>query len=98
MADLWDDPYWVEKWERFRADPEFVIDGATAIVSPRVFRELNDYSCSLPTGQVRGKVWKRRRIYNDESKGWMLGEYADRDENRVHIRWRNLIVIGEADG
>jgi hypothetical protein len=57
------------------------------------FGLLLDYSCSLPTGQADGKVWKRRVKYTDGSAGWQMGEYVDvGDPKRYAIRWRHMLV------
>ena len=58
------------------------------------FNNLLDYSCSLPTGVIIGKKWKRRKHYGDESKGWLLGEYLkhDTEENKISIRWSEITI------
>lgn len=69
------------------------------MVTEREFRELPEYSCSLPTGQTIGKKWKRQKDYYDESKGWLMGEYIpDPDPEMVGIRWRDLVLWENAVG
>lgn len=61
------------------------------------FDELLDYSCSIPTGTIIGKKWKRRNDYHDESKGWMMGEYIQDPKGRedmVGIEWSDIILEG----
>lgn len=73
---------------------KLLLDATTAIADQEAFSALPDYSCSIPTGKTIGKRWKRRRDYTDESKGWLLGEYAeDPDPEFVRIKWRNLLVV-----
>ena len=67
----------------------------TAVMCNHEFEQLDDYSCSLPTGTRIGKMWKRRKDYHDETKGWLMGEYAELDpprSNRVAIIWRTIEV------
>lgn len=65
------------------------------VVMPRAeFAALLDYSCSLPTGVVIGKRWRRKKDYYDESKGWLLGEYyaLEGNDREVGIRWSELLI------
>jgi len=57
--------------------------------------ELPEHSKSLPQVAVIGKKWKRRRDINDESKGWMLGEYVESsdDQDGVDIFWMDLTIV-----
>lgn len=71
-----------------------LLDAKTAIVDAEAFAALMDYSGSIPTGTTIGKRWKRRRDYYDESKGWVMGEYAaDPNPDYVRIIWRDLVVV-----
>lgn len=71
-----------------------LIDDKTAIVTPETFRSLPDYSGSIPSLTTIGKRWKRRRVYQDESKGWVTGEYAENpNPKKVTIIWRDLLVV-----
>lgn len=75
---------------------KLLLDSTTAIADAEAFSALYDYSSSLPTGTTIGKRWKRRRDYHDESKGWVLGEYAEcnpPNPDRVRIIWRDLEVV-----
>jgi hypothetical protein len=64
------------------------------------FKALPDYSCSVPTGVVVGKRWKRHQPYvrrgaclaDEHNCGhWLLGEYVGDDE-RVVIEWYAIVV------
>lgn len=45
------------------------------------FAELPNYSCSVPTGVIPGKRWKRAKKYDDQDMTrvdkWLLGEYQE---------------------
>jgi len=67
---------------------------STVEMTQAEFDALSDYSASLPTGTTVGKRWKRRNVYQDESKGWRLGEYVEHDNPElVGIRWRNIQIV-----
>lgn len=73
---------------------KMLLDATTAVVDAEAFAALYDYSCSVPTGTTIGKRWKRRRDYYDETKGWVLGEYAAHpNPDVVRIVWRDLVVV-----
>ena len=73
-----------------------LVDDRTAVMERADLEELPDYSCTLPTGTTIGKRWKRRRNYYDESKGWVMGEYAPCAEpGYVAIVWRDVLLVEE---
>lgn len=51
------------------------------------FDALPDYSCTVPSGVIAGKQWKRRRVYTDESQGWLIGRYVAVGNDRCRIAW-----------
>lgn len=53
------------------------IDDTHALMAERTFKQLADYSCSVPSGVYEGKMWKRRRDYYDERQGWLLVWYGE---------------------
>ena len=68
------------------------------VISQQELDDLPEYSCSIPTGVVVGKRWKRAKNYYDRSKGWVVGEYCednpDKDviaenkkPNKIIIKW-----------
>lgn len=58
------------------------------------FDALLDYSSSIPTGTTIGKRWKRRKVYHDESRGWVVGEFVEHpDPDVVGIKWWHNIEI-----
>ena len=68
--------------------PEIILDEAA-------FEALLDYSCSIPTGVIPGKQWKRRVPYHtgpNITNTWYLGEYGEADdEDIVPITWRRIM-------
>lgn len=79
---------------------DLLLDDTTAVVTPRQFADLGEYSCSLPTGQTIGKRWKRDESFNRPGPSgvgpWLLGEYAEcdpPDPKRIRIIWRDLLVV-----
>lgn len=73
---------------------KMLLSAGIAVVDREAFDALLDYSGSVPTGTMVGKRWKRRRDYHDESKGWLMGEYAEHpDPELIHIIWRDLEVV-----
>lgn len=64
------------------------------------FKDLPEYSCSLPTGTTLGKRW-RCAIHVEPwgqitlpEIGWMIGEYYEipGDKTHVGIRWYRPVV------
>lgn len=57
------------------------------------FVDLDDYSCSLPSGVYIGKRWKRHVPFNSPGQ-WWLGEYAeDPDPEQARILWRLIDIV-----
>jgi hypothetical protein len=73
-------------------------DEKTAVMEQADFDRLLDYSCSIPTGYIEGKRWKRRRVYTDPSFGWLMGEYGVLDaDGSCLIIWREILLC-ESEG
>lgn len=60
------------------------------------FRDLPEYSTSIPTGVVIGKRWKRRIPASDNDPGWwLMGEFVavkGRDDV-ADITWKRIEII-----
>ena len=54
------------------AREEILIDDTHAAMRRGTLNRLADYSCTNPTGVYPGKMWRCRRDYYDEGKGWIL--------------------------
>jgi len=66
----------------------------TVQLTRELFDKLGEYSCSLPTGVIIGKAWKRKVNYYDERDGWLLGEYESHpDPTKAIIRWSRIEII-----
>jgi hypothetical protein len=74
----------------------------TAYLTPAEFDALPEYSCSLPTGTIVGKRWKRDNNWgglrgHDPSRGedWYMGEYFMDEtipEGEIGIRWSKIAI------
>lgn len=63
-------------------------------LTKKQFDELDEYSCSIPTGTTIGKRWKRSNSYSDP-KGelkWWMGEYVKQKIPFVGIVWKRIFV------
>jgi hypothetical protein len=75
-----------------------LVDDKTAIVDQEEFDNMLEYSCTLPTGTIVGKRWKRREPYHTRPipqapNDWYMGEYVDiGKDDKVGIVWRRLYV------
>jgi hypothetical protein len=70
-------------------------DDTHVIMTASEFKGLLEYSCSLPTGVLIGKRWKRN-LHAFCAPGtpprWLMGEYEEDDEpGYVRIRWREIL-------
>ena len=70
------------------------------------FRELGEYSCSLPTGTTIGKRWKCNTnaftaCLRDKPPRWLMGEYYDLgppdNAKEIGIRWTKIEVIPQCE-
>jgi len=65
----------------------------TILLTTDEFDSLPEYSSSLPTGTTIGKRWICKNDYDNESKGWVMGEYVDHpDPSKVGILWRDIKI------
>ena len=64
-------------------------------ISQRVFDSLGEYSCSLPTGQTIGKVWKQNmRFGRGGEPEWVICEYVDHEDPKlIGINYRRPVVV-----
>lgn len=63
-------------------------------MSQRAFDSLDEYSCSIPTGTIVGKVWKRDlNAYNDRPPEWIICEYVDIGSKiDIGIQYRRPVI------
>lgn len=66
------------------------------LLTAREWKELGEYSCTLPTGQTPGKMWKCHvgshapyHLRNSEPLYWLVGEYGSpsADGKTIAIHW-----------
>lgn len=85
--------------EKYKADP--TTNGKVIYLTQKEFDALLTYSCSLPTGTIEGKRWKRDANWRGRIDGigevpvWKMGEYyrtAETLDDHIDIRWRPIIV------
>ena len=75
------------------------MDNECALMARSTFERLDEYSCSVPTGQVIGKMWRRHDGAFDRAftitggtPVWLLYWYA-RDENgNTMIHTRKIVI------
>lgn len=68
-----------------------VVDEKTALMDEVYFKELSDYSASIPTGTFIGKRWKRN---TNAYRLWIMGEYTKSNKpGQVFILWREIIIL-----
>lgn len=80
-----------------------LLDNGTVLLTPREFRDLLEYSTTLPTGTTPGKVWKRRVPWwaKPEDAQWMRGcfgvPYPEGHEHhgQIPIGWRPIRIQGQ---
>jgi len=74
-------------------------DDTHAVMTAAELAALPEYSASVPTGTTIGKRWSRRRDCFDPSRGYFMGEYVPHpDPGRVGIVWREVLLVGGAEG
>jgi hypothetical protein len=84
-------------WNQPKSDL-ILIDDTHAVMSESTFKQLAEYSSSIPSGAYPGKMWKRYNGAHDEkcppeNRYWMLfwyGEHAD--PKLVSINHRIILV------
>jgi hypothetical protein len=88
------------KWKDELSVVQLQLDEKTATVPWLFFDDLDDYSCTLPSGTVIGKFWKRHQPYSGRG-AWWLGQYmpdTTDPENMVLIIWRELFIVTPLGG
>lgn len=65
------------------------------MMSQQTLDELADYSCSQPSGVYIGKMWKHRKDYMDERKGWWLCWYGESEKGPKYcqVNVRTVIIL-----
>lgn len=75
------------------------IIGDEAHMDGHTFDNMDEYSCSIPTGTTIGKRWRKHEPYvivKGQISVWYMGEYAldpEFPETRVKIIWRKIKIV-----
>lgn len=79
---------------------DILVEGDLALMTERTFRDLKDYSLSVPTGVYPNKVWRRSDFWDKSpDKPWYLGRYeasSDPDEKKAGIyycKWAPIQIV-----
>lgn len=80
-------------------DEYLILDRWTVLVTEAGFRQMHDYSCSIPSGKVVGYRWRCAWVYEKQeiSDRWIMREYVECDPvraDRIAFPYRDLIVVG----
>lgn len=71
-------------------------EGEPALIVPlAIFKGLDEYSCTLPTGPKPGRYWRRRwpfRSDDREGRQDLCVAIPDDDPELVGLIWRRLLV------
>jgi hypothetical protein len=80
------------RWKEFIETHKIEVGDARAIVSLNTFEALGDYSCTVPSGTVVGKVWKRHVPLGRRGQ-WWFGQFSRSEyPEMVNIIWRELHI------
>lgn len=80
------------RWAAKTGEILLTLTEKTATIPVENFEQLDDYSCTIPSGTVVGKFWRRHQPYSGRG-AWWLGQYVDDpDPEKIGIVWRELFV------
>lgn len=79
-----------------------IVESDRVFMTEREFKDLSDYSLSLPTGTTAGRRWRTANWFPHSrvSDQWHMGEYGapypagHKQAGKVPIIWRQIIVTG----
>lgn len=76
-------------WKQPTID-EIVVDNEVAMMTQETFDLLAEYSLSIPTGKIPGKMWK-----TFTGKGWYLRWYRDelQADEYIYIESRRIVLL-----
>lgn len=77
---------------------KILLDEKHAVMSAATLRQLADYSCTQPSGVYVGKAWRSRKVYEDDSKGWLLCwyDFSERGAGWCKTQVREILLLEEA--
>lgn len=78
-------------WEQPRDITQAPVDDKTILLRPDQFRDLREYSTSIPSGVYPGKCWKAQ-----DSRGWFIRWYGPETlEGNCQVNNRDIVVVEE---
>lgn len=83
-------------WQQPSRD-QILLDDTHALMTEHIFTQLLEYSGSYPSGVYEGKMWRRHDGLHDrqcppDRRRWMLCWYANLDEKRCKIEFREVLL------
>lgn len=73
---------------------EILVDEHHAVMDASALDALAEYSCTVPTGVYVGKMWKRRKVYSDKCKEWLLCWFGPSDKpEHCSIEVRPILLL-----
>lgn len=76
-----------------------LVDDVHAVMTELTFRQLAEYSCSMPSGVYPGKMWRRHDGAHDPrctSPTWLLCWFSEGDStDRCRINYRPILLLQE---
>lgn len=75
-------------WNQPRDIRDAPMDDNHVLLTPQQFRDLHEYSSTIPSGVYPGKCWKRKE------RNWLLGWYGDETpDHQCPILFRQIEVV-----
>jgi len=88
MIPIMDDPLG-KHWDQPADIMQAPMDEKTILLRPDQFRDLCDYSASLPSGVYPGKCWK-----SQDKRGWFIRWYGEETpEGNCQVNNRDIEVV-----
>lgn len=77
---------------------KFIGGKRVVTMTPEEFKNLPEYSCTIPTGTTVGKRWRCNQAFGTGRKpqwnDWYMGEYVKHpDPKMVGIEWSRIRVL-----
>jgi len=87
------------RWREIRGRLPMLLDEQSAVMTRATFLQLDEYSCSIPSGVFAGKIWRCRQPFlvadDDPRAEHWLGEYVDTGAIDMRIFWRRIYIVEE---
>jgi hypothetical protein len=77
-------------WDQPAAE-DILLHEKHALMTPGTFKQLHEYSTTLPTGTYSGKMWRRRIPFRGEPARWFLCWYGEIVGTEIMIYNREIL-------